>query len=55
MSMFDPVSGWKDTAAYPGRGQRAPEKSISDTEMYSGSESWGNMLVWRDNTQFTNT
>lgn len=36
MSMFDPMFGWKDTVAYPGRGQWAQEKSISDTEMYSG-------------------
>lgn len=36
MSMFDPMFGWKDAVAYAGIGQWAQEKSISDTEMYSG-------------------
>lgn len=35
-SMFHPVFVWKGIAAHAGGGQRAPEKSISDAEMYSG-------------------
>lgn len=36
MSVFDPMFGRRAIVAYPSRGQWAREKSISDTEMYSG-------------------
>lgn len=34
--MFHPLFVWKGIAAHAGGGQQAPEKSISDAEMYSG-------------------
>lgn len=49
-SMFHAVFVWKGIAAHAGGGQRAPEKSISGAEMYSGIQAWGNMLVQTQHT-----